>query len=242
MMDFMSPNPFVSSSACFPHPYILRAGSSQGRCRVMGLKKWEEDNLGGRWRWKPCTWDWNHTEWTRHGYRNDRSPGWDAAVRVVGVCPGGGATAGPEQGVELEAAEEAIHISSDSSTGYLTNSHWFFLQLGKTSLGLESDQDELKSQDQPKSRRMSAPQSRMKTEATSPGVAVSCKEDRQEEMVDEDETTSATSVTRPGSPQTLLLWLQRRRSCVYNTQWEASLLTLIFVFSVSLRTQGSAVT
>ena len=48
MIDFMSLNPFVSSSACFPHPHVLRAGSSQGRYRVMGLKKWEEDNLGGR--------------------------------------------------------------------------------------------------------------------------------------------------------------------------------------------------
>lgn len=61
--------------------------------------------------------------WTRHGYRHDGSPGWDVASRVVGVCPGGGATAGPEQGVELEVVEEAIHISSDSSPGYLTNSH-----------------------------------------------------------------------------------------------------------------------
>lgn len=167
----------------------------------MGLKKWEEDNLGGRWRWKPCTWDWSHTEWTRHGYRHDGSPGWDVAVRVVGVCPGGGATAGPEQGVELEVVEGAIHISSDSSPGYLTNSHWFFLQLEKMSLGLESDQDELKSQDQPKSRRISALQSRMKTEATFPGVAVSCREDRQEEMVDEDETTSATSSQDQGVPK-----------------------------------------
>ena len=46
MIDFMSLNPFVSSSACFPHPHVLRAGSSQGRYRVMGLKKGEEDNLG----------------------------------------------------------------------------------------------------------------------------------------------------------------------------------------------------
>ena len=48
MIDFMSPNPFVSSSACFPHLHVLRAGSFQGMCRVMGLKKWEEDSLGGR--------------------------------------------------------------------------------------------------------------------------------------------------------------------------------------------------
>lgn len=180
--------------------------------------------------------------WAGHGHRPDGSPGWDVAAKVVGVHPGGGATAGSEQGVELEGAEEAIHISRDASPGYLTNSYQFFLQLERMSLGLEFDQDELKSQDQSKSRKISALQSRMKTEATSSGVAVSCREDRQEEMMDEDETTSAISVMRRGSPQTLLLWLQRQRSCVYNTQREASLLTVVFVFSMSLRTRGSVVT
>lgn len=135
--------------------------------------------------------------WAGHGHRPDGSPGWDVAAKVVGVHPGGGTT-GPEQGVELEGAEEAIHISRDTSPGYLTNSHRFFLQLERMSLGLESDQDELKSQDQPKSRKISTLQSRMKTEATSPGVAVSCREDRQEEMVDEDETTSAISQQEQG--------------------------------------------
>lgn len=114
MTDFMSPNPFVSSSACFPHPHILRAGNSQGRCRVMGLKKWEEDNLGGRkmealhTRLEPCSVD---RAWTQAC----GSPGWEVAAKVVGVHPGGGATAGPEQ--------EAIHIPSDASPGYLTHSH-----------------------------------------------------------------------------------------------------------------------
>ena len=169
--------------------------------------------------------------WAGHGHRPDGSPGWDVAAKVVGVHPGGGTT-GPEQGVELEGAEEAIHISRDASPGYLTNSHRFFLQLERISLGLESDQDELKSQDQPKSRKISTLQSRMKTEATSPGVAVSCREDRQEEMVDEDETTSAISQQEQGVRKPSCVAAKTEKLCLQHTAGSQSAHSGFCVFCV----------
>lgn len=53
----------------------------------MGLKKWEEDNLGGRkmealhTRLEPCSVD---RAWTQAC----GSPGWEVAAKVVGVHPG----------------------------------------------------------------------------------------------------------------------------------------------------------